>query len=313
MSHEHDEISPLREALTQGAVVVPRVGWGTLRVTGPDRVSWLNGIITCHVAEVTETRGAWGLLLSKQGKIEAELQVVADADSLLLGISGGEAHAVQETLERYLVMEDAEIEEVPSARWWQLYGPRAVETARGSAAGSVAGALAWGSMSWSARGSAALVGKVEQASAIEEALRAAGASITTPEAWEPERVRLGLVSYGIDFGPEDNPHAAGLERRAVSWTKGCYLGQEVVCMQDMRGKVKRRLARLERETAPESWLSGEPVHDAAGTEVGQVKSGAGRFAIASLRVPADQPGGRVVVGGVSAVVHALEAGADETP
>ncbi|HEY6079381.1 MAG TPA: tRNA-modifying protein YgfZ, partial [Polyangiaceae bacterium] len=54
----------------------------------------------------------------------------------------------------------------------------------------------------------------------------------------------GLGSFGVDFDQRDNPHEASLDRVAVSWTKGCYLGQEVVCMQDMRGKVKRRLVPL---------------------------------------------------------------------
>src|SRR5690554_775195 len=114
------------ESTEQTATVyVARLEWGTLRVTGPDRVAWLNGIVTCDVAEVTRERGVWGLLLSKQGKIEAELQLLAAEDALLIGVSGAAAADVASALDHYLVMEDAEVEELPAHRWWELHGPRA--------------------------------------------------------------------------------------------------------------------------------------------------------------------------------------------
>src|SRR5690606_38680361 len=57
------------------------------------------------------------------------------------------------------------------------------------------------------------------------------------EQWDELRVVWGVPDFERDFFPVDKPHEASLERRAVDWKKGCYLGQEVVCMQDMRGKV----------------------------------------------------------------------------
>ena len=62
--------------------------------------------------------------------------------------------------------------------------------------------------------------------------------------WQRLRIERAVPAYGTDYDDRDNPHDASLERRAVSWTKGCYLGQEVVCMQDMRGKLKRRIVTL---------------------------------------------------------------------
>lgn len=304
------EFAPsLAEALDHGAVVVARPDWGTLHVTGPDRSTWLNGIVTCNVAEVTPERGAWGLLLSKQGKIEAELQILASRDALFVGVSGGDPSDLHETLDRYLVMEDVDLEQAGGFTWWELHGPRALAAAR-SCAEHLA---ALGAMSWTARGGAALVAPSASASAVHACLSSAGAVVASPEQWEPARLRLGLPRYGVDFGPEDNPHAAAIERRAVSWTKGCYLGQEVVCMQDMRGKVKRRLVRLELPADDRSTGAGTAVltfPEAA--DVGQVKSRAGRFAIASVRAPADQPGGEVRVGeGTARVLElALQAAND---
>jgi folate-binding protein YgfZ len=68
-------------------------------------------------------------------------------------------------------------------------------------------------------------------------------------AWRTLRLERGLVEWGQEFGDAERPHEAGLERRAVDWQKGCYLGQEVVCMQDMRGKVSRRVERLRLDGA----------------------------------------------------------------
>ena len=82
----------------------------------------------------------------------------------------------------------------------------------------------------------------------------------------------GLGVFGVDFGERDNPHEASLDRIAVSWTKGCYLGQEVVCMQDMRGKVKRRLVALEGSAALLGSAATQEVLAADGSVVGHVSS-----------------------------------------
>ena len=81
----------------------------------------------------------------------------------------------------------------------------------------------------------------------------------TDADWEALRIAQAFGRFGVDFGEADNPHEAALDRRAVSWSKGCYLGQEVVCMQDMRGKLKRRLVALALEDSAEAPPVGSPV------------------------------------------------------
>jgi hypothetical protein len=91
--------------------------------------------------------------------------------------------------------------------------------------------------------------------------------------WEVFRITEVLGRFGVDFGETDNPHEAALDRRAVSWSKGCYLGQEVVCMQDMRGKLKRRLVALQLDTAGDLPQAGSPVTTNDGAEaVGELTS-----------------------------------------
>ncbi len=88
---------------------------------------------------------------------------------------------------------------------------------------------------------------------------------------------------GVEYTEKDNLHAAGLEKKTVNWSKGCYLGQEVVCMQEMRGKVKSRLVHLQlvEGSSPEK---GEPLL-LEEEEVGQVASVAGAHAIARVQTP----------------------------
>lgn len=300
MKEDGTPVDQVQTALDERAVLVRQAGWGTLRLSGPERASWLNGIVTCDVQAVTTERGAWGLLLTKQGKIQAELQIVAGNDTLFVGVSGGEANEIAESLDRFLVMEDAELELVQECRWWELHGALAPELASSARALS----LGSGQMSWTVLPAAALVAPVSAGEQLEALLQERGALLVDEAAWEPHRIRLGKPRFGVDFGTTDNPHAASLERRAVSWTKGCYLGQEVVCMQDMRGKVKRRLARLELDAPAPALAEGTEVLRSSepGDAVGTLRSHAERFAFAFLSVPADEPGTRLEVGGVGATV-----------
>ncbi len=289
-------------ALAETAVLLePR--WGVLRVDGTDRATWLNGVVTCDVTAVDRKKGAWGLLLTKQGKVEAELQIASSGDALFVATPPGAAEDVKATLDRYLVMEDAELEVENGCTWFALHGARAselAETLRERHGGASA------RIDWTSAGGAALVVPSASRAACLAALEQEGVLPLPEEAWEDARVRLGLPRFGVDYGASDNPHEAGLERRAVSWTKGCYLGQEVVCMQDMRGKVKRRLVRLSVEGAPDAALGRDSeVSDDAGTAVGTIKSAGAGFAIASVKAPAYEGGTALRVEGRSAKVEPL--------
>lgn len=289
-------------------------GWGTLRVRGPEARTWLNGLLTCNVEGVTLENGVWGLLLNKRGKIVCDLTIIADAEGLWLG-SGSGIQTLFELLDSYLVMEDAEIEVAQGYAWLTLYGPGAV--ARACSISSVAvGAVAWSR----GEGAAVLVPEARASECVRQLTSEFGARMLDAAAWSALRVRLGLPEFGVDFGLDDNPHEAGLDRRTVDWSKGCYLGQEVVCMQDMRGKVKRRLARLEfdaraRLTGGEQLSVGQQVLDPKGSEVGQVTSATepeagAAIAIARLKAPFFEPGTSVLVGEQRATVLELLA---ETP
>src|SRR5262245_27661804 len=98
-----------RRAAREGALVRPAVELGTLVVTGADRQSWLNGLITCELAKLGAGSGAYGLSTARNGKVFAEIWVVIGHEHILLGTHRDRIEALREHFDRHLIMEDAEI------------------------------------------------------------------------------------------------------------------------------------------------------------------------------------------------------------
>jgi folate-binding protein YgfZ len=260
-------VTILDELARQSAVIVPHAGWGTLSVTGPERKSWLQGLVTCDLESLTAGQGTWGLALNRLGKIQSVIWVVATSEALWLALAPGTLDAIETELGRMLIMEDAELERPASPHtWFALHGPDAAARARALAAAH-AGAAA--PIDWTGLGGAALAVASERAARV---LADCQGRVLEPADWTRLRLERGLPEFGTDFDSRDRPHEAALERRAVNWSKGCYLGQEVVCMQDMRGKVKHSLAVLRVEAPKDAELVAPAQVFAGDSEVGAIKS-----------------------------------------
>lgn len=248
------------EAARQGALCVPESGRATLSVTGKDRAEWLNGLLSCDVTKIVPGRGALGLFLTKTGKILTDVFVVASSDTLYLGVNGAKHEEIHAALDKMLVMEDAELAIRPDLAWYTLHGPIAAEAA------SELDAEAAGAIDFTGLGGAACV--------LSRPIQNLPMNVVlgTDADWQKLRVERCFPMYGVDYGAEDNPHEASLDQLAVSWDKGCYLGQEVVYMQGKRGKVKRHVVTLALEAGLPS--VGDPVLDAEGKPAGSVTSAA---------------------------------------
>jgi folate-binding protein YgfZ len=240
------------EAARHGAALVEFGRLPTFTVTGPDRVSWLNGLVTCDVRSVDSNRGNWGLFLDRLGKIQAVVSLLGNSETLYLGLLWGDAEAVGRELDARLIMEDAELT-LGEAHWRLWLGSSLPATSEH--------AQARGLITFSGEG---VLEVFEGAPPSAE-----GSQVLSAAAWDVWRVQHGLPWGGIDFTSSARPHEASLERRAVSWSKGCYLGQEVVCMQDMRGKVKRSVRALTATAGPLEGSVGSDVYE-AGKKVGQI-------------------------------------------
>jgi folate-binding protein YgfZ len=210
-------------------------------------------------------------------------------------------------LDRMLVMEDVELSDVsPELAALSLHGPRATVLARDAAEGS-GGVSA--SLDRTGLGGAVLVVPQRAVPDVTARLEASGAHLAGDDDWPRVRVPHGVGVFGKDYGPSDNPHEAALDRRAIAWNKGCYLGQEAVFMQDARGKVKRRLVLL-RVVGPAPLPAGAAVERGSGERVGEVTSSSDgaregeHYALAKVLAPDFEPGTGLIVGGAPARVLA---------
>jgi hypothetical protein len=234
---------------------------GTLKLTGPDRTAWLNGLVTVDVQSIGPRAAGWGLALDRKGKIQTVLWVVPTSDALLLATSPGTASSVHEQFDRMLVMEDAELEDVSERTHWSLLlGEPTIPTP------SALDVRPFDSLAPGVRAA-------RWEGPTDPVWDAACAAVGDSE-WARWRLENDVAEFGVDYTPTDRPHEAGLDRRAVNWNKGCYLGQEVVCMQDMRGKVSRRVTRLTIRAGADAGLTASAEVRALGTSaaVGRLTS-----------------------------------------
>ena len=134
-----------RRAAHEGALLEPAPDLGSILVTGADRRRWLNGLVTCELAKLEPGGGAYGLAVAKNGKIFAELWIIAEESRLLLGARRDRVPALLDHFNRYIMMEDAEVADASDElAWLRIHGPLAGElalVARG--AGASAAAIAW--------------------------------------------------------------------------------------------------------------------------------------------------------------------------
>jgi folate-binding protein YgfZ len=302
-----NDTEQVRAART-GALAVPREDFATFVVTGNDRVSWLNGLLTSDVAKATPARASYGLAVGRNGKVLADLVVVVDEAAqggprLALSLPREAGEALRAHFDHYVVMEDVEIADASAAfRTWTLHGPRAVDAL---SAAREAGAIG-GELDLTGLGDAIVLAPADRAQAVEQAL-AAHASLGDAGGWDALRLERGVPRFGVDFDDKTYPQEASLEKTAVAFDKGCYLGQEVVFMLEKRGHVKRRLVPLVVDAA-EAPPRGAPVTDESGAATGEVTSAArsptlGKpVALAMVKRAHAVPGQNVLVAGAPARV-----------
>ncbi|HEY8041955.1 MAG TPA: glycine cleavage T C-terminal barrel domain-containing protein [Polyangiaceae bacterium] len=298
------------EAARTSALAVPHAELATLVVTGGDRVSWLNGLLTCDLAKRAPGAAVYGLAVARNGRVLADAIVVFDdaAGRVLVAVPAEVVESLRAHLDHYLVMEDVEMAPATDAfEAWSLHGPRSGEALRAAlAVGAVGGAL-----DRTGLGGAFLLAPADTRGAVRSAL-AAEAAVGDEAGWEALRLARAVPRFGVDFDDKTYPQEAALERSAVSFDKGCYLGQEVVCMLELRGHVKRLLVPVVLD-APVPPERGAAVTDEAGASIGEVTSSGASptpgksVVLAMVKRAQAEPGKSVVVGGARGEVVARPA------
>jgi folate-binding protein YgfZ len=303
------------DAARQRVLALPHTELATLIVTGADRLSWLNGMLTCDLAKRTPGDVVYGLAVARNGRVISDAIVVVDdaAATVLVAVPRAVAPALRAHLDHYLVMEDAEIGSATDAfDAWALHGPAAADLLADARSAGAAG----GAIDRTGLGGAFLLAPARKAAqttaVIERSVAMRGGAIGDEAGWEALRLERGVPRFGVDFDDKTYPQEASLEKTAVRFDKGCYLGQEVVCMLELRGHVKRKLVPLVLD-ASRPLERGAAVTDDAGVSVGEVTSAAlsptlGKtVALAYVKRAYAQAGKRVLVGGVGAQVVGMPA------
>jgi folate-binding protein YgfZ len=246
-------------AFTVGAALVDRCARGAVLVDGPDALSYLQSLLSQDVSALADGQGAHALLLQPQGKLDTDLRVLRVGPSAWLDCEVGRGEALATALRRFKIRVKAEMED--RSRDWgclTLRGPEVADRVR-AADGPALPAEAHAHVPWG-RGTGAtrlvradwpggppgadLVGPVGELDGLWTALVAAGFTPAGLTAFEAARVRAGIPRQGLDIDDRTIPQEAFLEVDAVSFTKGCFLGQELVCRIDSRGHVNRLLRVL---------------------------------------------------------------------
>jgi folate-binding protein YgfZ len=212
--------------------------------------------------------------------VQADFYAIEHLGGVVLAIAGGVAETVLTTLDAYLVMEDAEISLADISFSWAWGTDVMAATAR-------LGVDAFGAEAFVLPTRLCVMGP----GAHDKVTADPGSVWVDPLEFEMLRVQSRVAKYGVDFDEHDNLHAAGLERKVVDWSKGCYLGQEVVCMQEMRGKVRKSLVGV--EAVDGAVLTPGELFNEASELVGKCTSSAGKFGMAQVRAPENAAGTRL--------------------
>ena len=254
------------EAFSSGAALVRRSDVGRLMVTGGDRSAYLQGLLTNDVAALTPGTGCYAAMLTPQGRMLSDMYVDELGDAMLLRLPVAVTRQVREHLDRFVFAEDVQIADVSSAKAQiGIYGPGAREVAA-----HVSGALRLAADDLPGR---ALVIDANDTDTVVTDLAGAGAVEGTMDVFEVARIEAGIPRFGVDMDTDTIPLEAGIEDRAISRSKGCYVGQEVIVrvLDRGHGRVARRLVQFVFDAGAPVPVHGAAVH-AADREVGHVTS-----------------------------------------
>jgi aminomethyltransferase len=240
-------------ALLRAAAIAPLDDIGWIRITGSDRVRWLNGMATNNIQALKPGEGCYNFFLNAQGRIQGDATAWMLEDSILLETSRDQIAKLLAHLDRFIIMDDVELADLGTFPGLTVAGPQATAMLAQLGlhiqeplheAGQILGDLRLKVH----RIHSPLVPRFElwpqgeDTASLATSLTEAGLAQTTPEALDQLRILEGTPRYGTDITDRDLPQETspiGVQSRALNFTKGCYLGQEIVERIHSRGGVHR--------------------------------------------------------------------------
>ena len=281
---------------------------GLVSATGSDRVRFTNGMISNDVAILEPGQSCYATLLTRKGRIVADLYVLVLEDSLLIDVAPGCVESVIEALDKHLIADDVELRDL-SADWGEIAfeGPAAREllqdrghpTPEPSSLITDPAGRVWLGGGFFGPAGVRVLGPADRLAKLVTDVPELSA-----ELHEVLRVESALPRYGVDMTERHFPIEVGLEH-ALSRTKGCYIGQEIVERILARGAVNKRLVKLETDAPvlPEASIR------LGTTVVGRVTSAvmsplSGPLALGYVRTEQAEPGQLLDIEGIAARVVA---------
>lgn len=283
-------------AVRRGAGLLDGPHRATILVTGSDRRDFLNRMVTQELKDLDAGVARQTFWLNRRGRIISDLLLAEFGDRILADLDVHGAGQVVESLGEFLFTEDVEITDVTDEfHHLALHGPqtpRVIAAATGDPDAADLPDLACATLDvggvevmavrrdQTGGPGVELILPVADAEAVWDALLAAGATLdegrtrVRPIGWHAyniARVEAGTPLFNIDFGTDSLPHETGVLAQRVSFTKGCYLGQEIVARTEHLGRPKQQLVGLRpaRDLLP---VAGADIVDAGGKAVGAVTS-----------------------------------------
>jgi tRNA-modifying protein YgfZ len=251
-----DDYAALHENAVTGAIA-PR---GQVAVAGPERGAFLQGLLTNETASLIPGRGCYAAWLTPQGRMLWDLHVLESGDMVLLDVPAADVTRIAERLEQFHFTEDVQIAALDTLRSVWIHGP---EAARLLGHEEYNRWMQYENTRIELAGVPVVVARIDQLGVpgfviftdaqqqdqVNRAIAAAGALHATPATLEAARIEARYPVFGVDMTSDTIPLEAGIEDRAISLTKGCYVGQEVIIriLHRGHGRVARKLVQLQVE------------------------------------------------------------------
>jgi folate-binding protein YgfZ len=296
----YGELESEYAAIRRGAGVFDSPHRGTVLITGADRGEFLNRMVTQELKDLRAGVARETFWLNRKGRIDADLLLVELGERTLVGVDIDRAAFTADTLNGFVFTEDVAIADVTASfHHLAVHGPQAPAVLAAAGGGGdlepLAARIAEIAGVETVVSRRDITGEVglelivpyEKVEPVWAALVAAGEQLAEtsrrarPVGWyavNVARIEAGTPLYGIDFGPENLPHESGVLHERVSFTKGCYLGQEIVGRIESQGRPKQVLVGLRpvQDLLP---VAGAPVYArdeknpaAPGSAIGTVTS-----------------------------------------
>jgi folate-binding protein YgfZ len=303
------EVDAEYRLLREEAGLVRRDDLAVIEVTGSEGAEFLQGQLTNDIEALEPGTGCYAALLDRKGKMRSDMTVLRQApDRILIVLPVAPADEVARHLDMYRIGREADVGRRDDLAVSSVAGPRTPEALGGVPLGAENShrdmrlaerdALVVATVA-----GADLIAAPADLDAIEAELAADGVEPVSPAALEILRVEMGRPAFGAEMTNETIPQEAGINERAVSFEKGCYVGQETVARLHYKGKPNRHLRRLRASgpiAAGDPIVLGERNVGTVGTAV--LSPASGWIGLAIVRREAE-PGAEVMIGETPAAVE----------